>query len=128
MKLAELDLSPFKKAVASLKRAVAKYQTNTNDEYVRDATIQRFEFTYELCGKFLRRYLELSEQNSEEIKEMPFPDLIRLANTRGLLKQDWSVWKIYREKRNITSHAYDEKKQMISFRCCQIFYLMQKLC
>lgn len=110
MQVIELDLSPFKKAAASLKKAIQKYQSNSQDEYVRDACIQRFEYTYELCGKFLRRYLEITEQNPEEVKTLAFPDIIRLGNQRNLLRTDWATWKIYREKRNITAHTYDELK------------------
>lgn len=72
--------------------------------------IKAFEFTYELSTKFLRRYLEISEPSAEIIDEMSFPNLVRTANERGLIKNDMSVWKKYREKRNITSHTYDEQK------------------
>lgn len=105
-----IDFTPLEKAISSLEKAVLKNKSVPQDEFVRDASIQRFEYTYELCGKFLRRYLQLTEQTADEVKEMSFPNLIRTASERGLLANDWTVWKIYREKRNITSHTYDEKK------------------
>lgn len=46
----------------------------------------------------------------DQIAQMSFPTLIRTANQRGLLLNDWSVWIEYRDKRNTTSHTYDEMK------------------
>jgi hypothetical protein len=40
---------------------------------------------------------------------MPFADLVRMGNEQGLLLGDWSVWRVYREIRSKTSHAYDER-------------------
>lgn len=40
-----LNLSPLVKAIQSLQSALAQ----AKDEFVRDAVIQRFEYTYELC-------------------------------------------------------------------------------
>jgi hypothetical protein len=38
---------------------------------------------------------------------MPFADLVRTANTQGLLRGDWPVWRRFREMRVRTSHTYD---------------------
>jgi hypothetical protein len=37
---------------------------------------------------------------------MPFADLIRSANERDLLRGDLPAWRLYRELRNKSSHAY----------------------
>jgi nucleotidyltransferase substrate binding protein (TIGR01987 family) len=110
LSLEKLNISPLQKAIQSLERAIQKHVILPTDEFIRDACIQRFEYTYELCVKFLRRYLEISETNRTEIKEMSFPAIIRTADSRGLLKSDWTGWKSYRELRNITSHTYNEEK------------------
>ena len=110
MNKTELDLSSLKKAIDSLARAVTKLGVVPDDEFIRDSCIQRFEYTYELCGKFLRLYLEITEPSSDIIEQMSFPTLIRTACERGLLLHDWSKWIEYRDKRNITSHTYDELK------------------
>ena len=103
-----IDISPLKKALATLDRALAARAKTPDDEFVRDACIQRFEYTYELCHKLLRRFLEESEP--ADTAQLSFPSLIRLAFTRGLLAQSWDSWNDYREARNNTSHAYDEAK------------------
>ena len=58
----------------------------------------------------LRRYLAMSDANPDSVAQMSFPTLIRTANERGLLLNEWSRWKQYRDDRNITSHTYDETK------------------
>jgi nucleotidyltransferase substrate binding protein (TIGR01987 family) len=104
-----LDLTSLQKAIKSLKSALSEYEINSN-EFIRDACIQRFEYTYELSWKTIKRYLELTSPNPAEIDAYSFQDLIRTATERGLLHTDWETWKRYRQLRGVTSHAYDEKK------------------
>ena len=104
----KLDLSSLDKAIKALIRALDEYEKNPN-EFVKDSCIQRFEFTYELSHKFIKRYLELTEANPEEIEEMTFQQLIRRATERGLLLNDWESWKDYRKNRGKTSYSYDEE-------------------
>lgn len=106
----ELDIKPLEKAIVSLATALARHDQTPGDDIVRDACIQRFEFTYELSHKMLKRFLEATSANPADVDLMPFQDLIRTGSERGLLLSDWSRWKIYRTARSITSHIYDEKK------------------
>jgi len=106
----KLDFSMFNQAIMTLDEAVIERQNDPHNLFVRDAMIQRFEYTYELAHKMLKRYLELSEPNSETVDLMSFPELIRTGSERGLLKNGWDIWKQYRDARNITSHTYNEKK------------------
>ena len=103
----KLDLSSLKKAINALNRALNEYEKNPS-EFVKDSCIQRFEFTYELSHKFIKRYLEITEANPDEIEEMSFQQLIRRATEKGLLLSDWESWKDYRKSRGKTSHTYDE--------------------
>ena len=70
--------------------------------------MQRFEFTYELGHKVLKRYLEYASANPELFDEMTFQDLIRTANEQGLLLGDWTDWRGFRDMRARTSHTYNE--------------------
>lgn len=105
-----LDLSSLTKALASLDEALREYKKDPANSFVRDATIQRFEYSYELSYKMLKRYLEMTEANAEEIDQMPFPTLIRTGAEKGLLENSWDAWSIYRHARNLTSHTYNEQK------------------
>ncbi|GAB4119779.1 MAG: HI0074 family nucleotidyltransferase substrate-binding subunit [Sideroxydans sp.] len=105
----KLDLSSLEKALASLGRALVRAQAAPADEELRDATIQRFEFSFELAWKMLKRRLELDLPSTAELDGMNYRTLIRVGAEQGLL-DDVSAWLIYRDKRNLTSHTYDEKK------------------
>lgn len=107
-----LDLSSFGKAIATLGEAITALKETPANKFIRDAAIQRFEYTYELCNKMLRRYLSLTEPSAEEVQKMSFPTLIRTGSERGLLLNAWDVWRQYREARNMTSHTYDEEIAM----------------
>jgi nucleotidyltransferase substrate binding protein (TIGR01987 family) len=105
-----LDFSPLAKAVARLDEGLVRHLAEPKDEQVRDGLIQRFEFTYDLSHKMLRRALEDAAPNPEEVDRMTFPTLIRTGFEQGLVASDWTAWRTWREMRNITSHTYDEAK------------------
>ena len=104
----KLYLTPFKNALARLQEGYARYQQDIKDNQIRDGLIQRFEFTYEISHKMLKRYLERTSPNPEQFDSMPFADLIRSGNEQSLLLSDWNKWKIFREMRAKSSHTYDE--------------------
>lgn len=103
-----LDLRPFLNAIARLDEGLARYQKDVSDTQIRDGLIQRFEFTYELSHKMLKRYLEMSSASAAQFDGMAFADLIRTGNEQSLLLSDWPQWKLFREMRSKTSHTYDE--------------------
>ena len=103
-----LDLTPLENAVERLNEGLVRYQQDTTDTQIRDGLIQRFEFTYEISHKMLKRYLEQASATPAEYDDMPFADLIRSGSEQGLLLRNWPAWKSYREMRSKTSHTYDE--------------------
>lgn len=105
----ELSIEPLEKAVTALEVALDRYGKEP-DDLIRDACIQRFEFTYELSHKMLKRFLEATSANPDEFDAMPFQNLIRSGSERGLLRSEWPEWRGYRHARTITSHTYDAEK------------------
>ena len=105
----KLNLAPLEKAVSRLTEGLARYEKDITDTQIRDGLIKRFEFSYEISHKMLKRHLEAVSPTPEQFDAMAFADLIRSANEQGLLLGDWSAWKIYREMRSKTSHTYDEE-------------------
>jgi nucleotidyltransferase substrate binding protein (TIGR01987 family) len=105
----KLNLAPLEKAVSRLTEGLARYEKDITDTQIRDGLIQRFEFSYEISHKMLKRHLEAVSPTPEQFDAMAFADLIRSANEQGLLLGDWSAWRIYREMRSKTSHTYDEE-------------------
>jgi nucleotidyltransferase substrate binding protein (TIGR01987 family) len=107
-----LDISSLESAIDRLEEGLARYRKDVSDAQIRDGLIQRFEFTYELSHKMLKRYLEATSANATEFDPMAFQDLIRTGNERGLLLGDWPAWRTFRDMRNAVSQAYNEAKAL----------------
>lgn len=104
-----IDFTSLRKAIGTLAKALDAAKLRPKDEYVRDASIQRFEYTYELCVKSLRRQLTAMSDSPADIDALGYRDMIRMGVERGLVKSEMP-WFGYRELRNITSHVYDPAK------------------
>ena len=62
-----LDLTSLKQALATLDAGLKMLAQKPNDDFVRDACVQRFEYCYELSHKSLRRYLQASEAAAVDV-------------------------------------------------------------
>ncbi len=110
----ELDLSSFRKAIGSLQRTLQVaddegFMSGLSDDQkdaIRAGVIQNFEFTYELCWKFMRRWLD-GNLGSTYIEGVSRRQLFRLSAEHKLI-DDIDKWMEYHETRNETSHTYDE--------------------
>lgn len=127
-----IQFAPLDNAIDRLTEGLERYDRDRTDLQIRDGLIQRFEFTYDLAHKFLRRAMEEASANPEDVDRMSFATLIRAANERGLIAGDWQAWRTYREIRNITSHTYDEAKAIqvasaIPEFLCEVRALLQRL-
>jgi len=116
----KLDLSALEKAVASLEKALTRATGSPGDEELRDAAIQRFEYTYELCWKMVKRRTEVDAAVPADVDALSFPALMREAAERGLVT-DVTQWLEYREQRNITAHTYDAAKAQSVFETIRPF-------
>lgn len=102
-----LDIAPLSNAVQRLREGLARHQAEPADEQLRDGLIQRFEFTYELSHKMLRRYLQDILPSAEDAVRMTFAELVRTGNERGLIRAEWPVWRHFRDIRTRTTHTYN---------------------
>jgi nucleotidyltransferase substrate binding protein (TIGR01987 family) len=89
----------FEQALHRLEEALAKPE----DAIVRDACIQRFEFTFETAWKAVQSYAL-----AEGIECVSPRDCFRTAFRLGLVESDLR-WMAMVEDRNRTSHTYDEE-------------------
>lgn len=95
-----IKLGKFRKALIALESIYLKPMTE--DRVYIDATIQRFEFTFELAWKFLKEYF-----NQMGIS-LNFPkEVIQQAFTTGIINNE-NLWIYMLADRNMTSHTYDE--------------------
>ena len=109
MKSSSVNMDALVRAITRLEEGLDIYRADPSYSLIRDGLIQRFEFTYEISHKLLKRYLKTISPNPDSLDDMSFPDLVRTANQYNLLKGDWSNWKVYRDMRSKTSHTYDEE-------------------
>lgn len=98
MKAQASILRSFRNALDRFAEALAA----TDDELARDASIQRFEFTYELAWKSIRRQAQLYNQ------ECPFARLaFKVAYGNSWISSE-TIWIEMLESRNRVAHTYDE--------------------
>ena len=110
-----LDLTSLQKAVGSLESSIGvahsqiKGEVDTAiEQVIRAGVIQNFEFTYELCIKFIKRWVEANVSGSNP-DSVTFKELLRISAESQLIR-DVDDWLEYREARNETSHTYDNDK------------------
>ena len=93
------QISQLEKATARLAETLALKPTQVN----KDATIQRFEFTFELAWKAIQSVAY--EQGIEVVSPR---DSLRTAAQLGLI-EEVEMWFDFLDARNRSSHIYDEK-------------------
>jgi hypothetical protein len=80
-----VDFSSLEKALGRFGEIIDRYNRERDGLAVQDAVVQRFEYTYELAYRTLKRFLEAASENPGEIDLMSFQNIIRLGNEKGLL-------------------------------------------
>lgn len=123
----KLDLSSLRKAVESLgktlevaddKDFISRLSGDQKDA-IRAGVIQNFEFTYELCWKFMKRWLEVN-LGSAYVEGVPRRQLFRLSAENKLIA-NVDRWMEYHDARNETVHTYDEAVAEAVFTSAQEF-------
>ena len=109
MQQGTFNITVLENAEKRLQEMLARYNKEHEDEAVRDSVIQRFEFTYSIALKTLRKYFIERAFVLEEVNQMSFNEMIRTASQLNLLVSNLEKWTVYREMRNMTSHTYDEE-------------------
>ena len=110
-----LELGSLQKAVSALAGVLAKSDDrefmSRQDEVTRNAirsgVILHFEFTYELCWKFIKRWLE-TNVSATAIDGVTRRELFRWAAENRLI-DDVEQWMRYHEARSLTSHTYQSE-------------------
>jgi nucleotidyltransferase substrate binding protein (TIGR01987 family) len=100
--MASISIQELEKSFARLEEAIALYNIETSAKLklaLRDAVIQRFEFTSELSWKVCLKVLGLPAMAPKPaIREMVQSGMIKSAE----------LWFDFVEARNKSSHSYDE--------------------
>ncbi len=123
-----LELGSLEKALASLESGLQRVHDENlmsqldegSRQLMQAGVIQNFEFTYELCWKFIKRWLE-NNLGSAYVDGVSRKELFRIAAENRLIT-DVKVWWRYHEARNKTSHVYDQEVAAEIFSCAENFY------
>ena len=94
-----LALDHFERALTRLHEVLAQPE----NDFIRDATIQRFEFTFEAAWKAMYRWLRARGVDVDEDAYSSIPEAFK----RRLIT-DEKRWGEMRKYRNLTSHTYNE--------------------
>jgi nucleotidyltransferase substrate binding protein (TIGR01987 family) len=112
----KLDISALKKAAQAFENAlvfagkVEAKPSNEREFYEFEtasaAVIQHFEFSYELCWKTMKRFIEMDIGSEADI--LTRKDIFRISAEKRLIN-DFDRWVEFQRARNRTSHVYDEE-------------------
>lgn len=113
MRKSDLDLTNLKNSLKTLSECYQDY-VNQSDikikSYIKDSCIKRFEYTYETAKKIMNKFLKKEYDKSE--KELSINNIFREMYGLDLIN-NFENWVDYREKRNFTSHEYNDSKTYI---------------
>ena len=110
----QLKKEQTQRALTSLEELVSKYSENQTDVILRDALIQRFEYSTEAFWKYLKAYLQTEHNLSANSPR----EVIRTGLTAKLYSEETSQELLQMlDDRNLTSHTYvEELAQSIAHR------------
>ncbi len=105
-----LDLEALEKVSTRLAEALEALDKDPDNLFILDSVIKRFELTYELSIRNLRRSLLDSAISNPDIEDLSFQGMIRIAARERLIQVGWPEWKAFKDARNQTVHSYHEPK------------------
>ena len=110
----DVDLRPLERAVATLEDALKR---PPNNDLERDGVIQRFEYSFELSWKTVRRCLVA--MGRPDVSASPKP-IIREAAKEGFIANP-AEWIEFMEFRNAASHVYNEAQAQAVYEAAKAF-------
>lgn len=99
--MSNIDFTALESVLKTFEEAIQK---TSPTELERDGIIQRFEYTFELCWKSIRKLL--LELGRESVSSSPKP-IFRDAHQEGLIS-DLDTWFRFIDARNRSSHTYNK--------------------
>lgn len=105
-----LELESLRRTVEALERSLNAASTVREadpalQETVRAGVIQHFVMAYEICWKFMKRWIEVNI-GASQVDGVTRRELFRQAAENHLI-QDVEAWMARHHARNLTSHTYD---------------------
>ncbi len=107
-----LQKEQLQKAILALDETLKLPPTRVN----KDATIQRFEFTFELTWKILQSILRV-----RGVEVFSPREVIRGAAQEGLI-ENVDTWLNFLASRNASTHIYSEEMADDTYETAKVFY------
>ena len=89
--VSQLETNYDKLYIDTDKEVIEKYNSDKSDLITRDSLIQRFEYTYSISLKMIKRYMSSGAFVFENVDGMTFNEMIRQANKMGLLLSNLEI-------------------------------------
>ena len=107
----ELDITNLKNSVSALEKCVETYNEFADGaenlkESLRSGVIHNFETAYELCWKFMKKWMQMNI-SSDIFDGITRREFYKLAAEKGLISS-LDEWMDFHESRNQTSHIYSK--------------------
>lgn len=107
------------RSLSNLRKATDRFAEALQEpgsSIVRDATIQRFEFTYELLWKTLKIFLE----DIHGVRAVSPRQVFQEAFALSIIDQEEVFLEMLRS-RNLLSHTYNEKRAEDIYKKCALY-------
>lgn len=126
MERLELKYSDAQKSLNTLEN-ILELSVSNYDELdsviIRDASIQRFEYTFEAVWKFLKEYLKEKEGIISNSPKACFKEIFSL----GFLTEDEAELCLeMTDRRNDTFHTYKEEVAQVIYNNLKKYFLLMK--
>ena len=105
-----LDTETLERLTVRLQQSISAYNAEPENLFYLDSVIKRFELTFEIARKLLRRYLIDINPENAKIPPDQLHEFVRLGTEQNLLHGSWTEWRRIRDARNQTVHGYQEEK------------------
>jgi len=104
-----LDTESLNNAISALKDGIGVFREYGEQSAVlylslRSGVIQNFEVAYELCWKFMQKWLE-ANVSADIVKGVSRKEFYRICEQYGLI-ENAEIWWEFHAARNNTSHSY----------------------
>ena len=119
-------MEKLKRKLVMSEKALNTLEEILNEPYskiVRDATIQRFEYTFEIIWKLLKEFL----YHKEGIVCNSPKSCFRESFSIGILEEEETISFLQMtDDRNLTSHTYDEEIAETLYKKIKNYYILMK--
>jgi len=123
-----LDLTSLTKAINALKASIEVMHSCDNNpetdialkDTLRSGVIQNFEVAYELCWKFIQRWIRENRVPADADYPITRKELFRMAAKYNLIS-DPLPWFEFGNARNLTSHTYDGPQAALVYEAAVSF-------